>query len=48
MNVVPFMEMGTLGKKQVSLGLKWHQNQEFGSRHVKFRMPIRHGSEYIE
>lgn len=46
--MVSFIEMMTLGEKQVSLGLKWQQNREFGFGYVKYRMPIRHVSQYIE
>lgn len=40
MNVVPFMEIETLGGKQVSLGLTVATESRVCFGHVKFRKPI--------
>ena len=34
--------------KHASLGLKWQQNEVSDFAYVKYRMPIRCGSQYIE
>lgn len=48
MNVVLIMEKLTLREKHASLGLKWQQNEVSGLGYIKYRMPIRCGSQYIE